>query len=266
MRPVTAGAHICSPRADAHRAGEGGASVVGSSAAPWLLGSRGDTPRGGRVPAPRAGLGMGARRLRGDCVSEPGAPGLVIDGPPGDSATGARDLPGGARPLEPGLREGLPRVALRRPFSPSPLSYKGRGLRFPGPSTEAGDPAERPDVGVWGPGSHPCGEHKGPDSHSQTTPVVRAARPSSRRGPAPGSSFQPQRVARHRSQTTRPLPGPAQASPSEGNVGPRAATAPWPPLLPALPLEHPLRLRPSLPRPRPPAPAPAVSSAAAASL
>ena len=53
-----------------------------------------------------------------------------------------------------------------------------------------------------------------------------------------------------------------------GLLGPssRAATAPWPPLLPALPLEHPLRLRPSLPRPRPPAPAPAVSSAAAASL
>lgn len=130
MQPVTAGAHICSLRADAREEGVGRPGKDGAAEAPPPPGSR--VRRGhctGRaVGALRAGLALGARVSLATALQSPGRR-RVIDGPRGDrrqvpATSRGRGAPRRARP-----GAGRP----RRPSSPSSIVLV-TGLPCPGPS------------------------------------------------------------------------------------------------------------------------------------
>lgn len=145
MQPVTAGAHICSPRADARRKGVGRPGKDGAAEAPPPPGSR--VRRGhsmGRaVRAPRAGLALGARVSLATALQSPGRR-RVIDGPPGDR----RQVPATSRVGRVPESEAWGRPAAA-PFL-SLLHCLSHRPSVSGSKPNAGDPAVRPGVGVWG--------------------------------------------------------------------------------------------------------------------
>lgn len=193
MQPVTAGAHICSsPGRCSQKRGGGEAREGQRRRKPRLTRSSwgpAGTLRGGRGPS-AARLGLGARRLLGGCVSAPGAPAWVIDGPPGDRATGARDLPGGRVPGSEASGKACLTLLFDALSLPPPLSCKVVGLRSAGQGVDAGDQAARRGVRVWGSRGalRAPGAHKARASH----PPTARSRPEGRRCRAPGAFPQAQ--------------------------------------------------------------------------